>query len=111
MKLAYYPSPISKVAMWRDLAAAADVPAQSAGYMFGVPFASPVDREAAEQRMAGRTWAPEEYERQVRSTARMTHRARLICAAALGRGVTHLGMWNGQGGRRRTLILVAQRMG
>lgn len=111
MKLAYYPTPMSKVAMWRDLAAAAEVPAESAGYMFGVPFASAADREAAELRLAERQWTDEERARRLGSAARMAHRARLICAAAQRRGVTHLGMWNGQGGRRRTLVLVAQRMG
>lgn len=114
MKLAYYPAPISKVAMWRDLAAAAGVPARSGGYLFGVPFFSAADREMAERRMAGRLeanrdkWSAAERERRIRRMARIVHRARLICEAALRRGETHLGMWNGQGGRRRTLIAVAE---
>ena len=108
MKLAYYPAPVSKMAMWRDLSAAAGVPARSAGYMFGLPFASADDREMAEARIA-----PDaaERERRVRRTAQRVHRARLMCEAALRRGVTHLGMWNGQGGQRRTLVMVAQKLG
>jgi len=117
MKLAYYPSPISKVAMWRDLAAAADIAARSGGYVFGLPFPSAADRAAAEARVArqveryGLEWPAEERERRARRLARMIHRARRLCEAALRRNVTHLGMWNGQGGRRRTLTLVAQDMG
>ena len=103
--------------MWRDLAAAAGVSARSGGYMFRVPFFSPADREMAELRLAGQlernraTWSAGEREARVRKMARMTHRARLLCEAALGRGTTHLGMWNGQGGRRRTLIMVAEQIG
>lgn len=108
MKLGYYPAPVSKVAMWRDLAAAAGVPARSAGYMFGLPFATAADREIAEARV---TVTGAERERRVQRTAQRVHRARLICEAALRRGVTHLGMWNGQGGQRRTLVMVAQRLG
>ena len=117
MKLAYYPGPISKIAMWRDLAGAAGVPVRSGGYMFGVPFFSPADREMAELRLAGQlernrqAWSAGEREARIRKMARMMHRARLLCEAALGRGMTHLGMWNGQGGRRRTLILVAEQIG
>jgi capsular polysaccharide export protein len=117
MKLAYYPAPVSKIPMWRGLAAAAGVPARSGGYMFRLPFPSPADREAAERRIAaqierhGQRWSAEEREHRARRMARMAHRARLICEAALRRGVTHLGMWNGQGGRRRTLVLVAQQLG
>jgi len=117
MKLAYYPGPISKIAMWRDLAAAAGVSARSVGYMFGVPFFSPADRAMAELRLAGRlerhrqAWSAEERELRIRRMARMTHRARMLCEAALRGGTTHLGMWNGQGGRRRTLILVAEQIG
>lgn len=108
MKLAYYPAPVSKTAMWRDLAAAAGVPARSAGYMFGLPFATAADREIAEARI---TVTGPERERRVQRTAQRVHRARLMCEAALRRGVTHLGMWNGQGGHRRTLVMVAQRLG
>jgi hypothetical protein len=117
MKLAYYPAPISKVAMWRDLAAAADVPARSAGYVFELPFPAPSDREAAAERVAaqierrGERWSAAERERRVQGAARMIHRARRLCEGLLTRGVTHLGMWNGQGGRRRTLVMVAQRAG
>jgi len=117
MKLAYYPAPISKVSMWRGLAAAAGVPVRSGGYMFRLPFFSPADRETAEQRMAGQLernrekWSDEERERRIKRMARMVHRARRLCEAALKRNVTHLGMWNGQGGRRRTLVVVAQNMG
>lgn len=112
MKLAYYPGPISKVAMWRDLAAAAGVSGRSIGYMFRLPFPSPGDRAMAEARIPARpSVSAEEREQRVRLTARTVHRARLLCEAALRRGVTHLGMWNGQGGQRRTLVLVAQQMG
>lgn len=109
MKLAYYPAPVSKIPMWRDLAAAAGVPAGSAGYMFGLPFASAADREMAEERVL--RGFGEDRERRVRRTAKRVHRARLMCEAALRRGVTHLGMWNGQGGQRRTLVMVAQTLG
>lgn len=109
MMLAYYPAPVSKIAMWRDLASAAEVPARSAGYMFGLPFASAADREMAEARIA--PGMGEDRERRVRRTTERVHRARLMCEAALRRGVTHLGMWNGQGGQRRTLVMVAQKLG
>jgi len=109
MKLAYYPAPISKMAMWRDLSAAAEVPARSVGYVFRLPFASAADLEMAEARIA--PGAGDQREQRVRRTAQRIHRARVICEAALRRGTTHLGMWNGQGGRRRTLVMVAQRLG
>lgn len=117
MKLAYYPAPISKVLMWRGLGAAAGVSVRSGGYVFRLPFFSPADRETAEARMAGQlernreTWSDEERERRIKRMARMVHRARRLCEGALRREVTHIGMWNGQGGRRRTLIVVAQQMG
>ena len=117
MKLAYYPAPISKVALWRDLAAAAGVPARSGGYMFRLPFPSTADQAAAEAQISAqlvkypRDWSAEERQRRIIRLARMIHRARWLCETALRRNVTHLGMWNGQGGRRKTLMLVAQEMG
>jgi capsular polysaccharide export protein len=103
--------------MWRGLADAAGVPARSGGYMFSVPFFSAADRELVERKMAwllerrGAAWTASEREARIRGMARMVHRARLICGAALRRGTTHLGMWNGQGGRRRLLIITAEQMG
>lgn len=108
MKLAYYPAPVSKVAMWRELAVAAGVPARSAGYMFGLPFPSAADIAMAEAWIAP---GVADRERRVRSRALRVHRARRICEAALRRGDTHLGMWNGQGGQRRTLVMVARALG
>lgn len=111
MKLAYYPAPVSKVKMWRDLAAAAGVPVRSAGYMFGLPFPSAGDREFAETLLATRNDGSEEFRKRVTSRALRVHRARVICDAALRRGVTHIGVWNGQGGHRRTLVMVARKLG
>lgn len=108
MKLAYYPGPISKVAMWRGLASAAGVPARLGGFMYRLPFASAEDYAAVQTRIAADA---DDRERRVRRMARTVHRAPLLCEAALRRGVTHLGMWNGQGGQRKTLVLVAQQMG
>lgn len=109
MKLAYYPSPVSKLPMWRGLAATAGVPAGSIGYMYGLPFPSAADRELAEARVARftREMAPGERLRRVASLARLYHRARLAAGAALQGGATHLGMWNGQGGRRQVLVTAA----
>lgn len=111
MKLAYYPAPVSKVKMWRDLAAAAGVPVRSGGYMFGLPFPSAADRQFAETLLSARNESEREYRRRVTSRALRVHRARVICEAALRRGDTHLGIWNGQGGQRRTLVMVARKLG
>jgi capsular polysaccharide export protein len=116
MKLAYYPGPVSKIPMWRGLAATAGVEARLGGYMFRVPFASSADRAAAEARVAaqivgGTALADEEREHRVRRLAPLYHRARLICEGAVRHGVTHVGMWNGQGGRRRTLMQVVRQLG
>jgi capsular polysaccharide export protein len=113
MKLAYYPSPVSKLPLWRGLAAVAEVPARSVGYMYGLPFPSAADREMAKARVA--RWslemAPDERQRRLDRLARLHHRARLAVAAALRGGSSHLGMWNGQGGRRQVLVTSAGQAG
>lgn len=111
MKLAFYPAPVSKVKMWRDLAGAAGVPVRAGGYMFGLPFPSNADRQFAESLLGARDETEREYRRRVTSRALRVHRARVICEAALRRGETHLGVWNGQGGHRRTLVMVARQLG
>ncbi len=113
MQLAYYPSPVSKLPMWRGLAAIAEVPARSIGYMYGLPFPSADDREWAEARVARyrlELSAADGHQRIVR-LARLHHRARLASAAALRSGATHFGMWNGQGGRRSVLVAAARQAG
>ncbi len=113
MKLAYYPSPISTLPMWRGLAALAEVPARSVGYMYGLPFAAAADREMAQAQAV--RWssdiASDDRQKRLARLARLHHRARLAVAAALRSGATHLGMWNGQGGRRRVLVASARRAG
>jgi capsular polysaccharide export protein len=113
MQLAYYPSPASKLPIWRGLAAIADVPARSIGYIYGLPFASPVDREWAEARVARYRLELSAADRlqRVARLARLHHRARLASAAALRNGATHFGIWNGQGGRRSVLVAAAQKAG
>ena len=120
-KIAFYPAPISKAAMWRDLAAAAEVPARSGGYVFRLPFESLADVEAAEQLLAGRLERAElagdplpdalERGRTLRSIAQIHHRSRRIAESALRHGCTHLAIWNGGGGRRRTLVAAARAAG
>lgn len=113
MQLAYYPSPVSKLQMWRELAAIADVPARSIGYIFGLPFASAEDRAWAEGRVArsGVTTSGASTARRIARLARLHHRARLASEAALRSGATHLGIWNGQGGRRQVLVAAARQCG
>lgn len=113
MKLAYYPSPVSTLPMWRGLAALAEVPASSIGYMYGLPFASAADREMAEAQAVrwSSDMASDERQKRLARLARLHHRARLAVAAALRSGATHLGMWNGQGGRRRVLVASARHAG
>lgn len=113
MELAYYPSPVSKLPMWRGLAALAEVPSRSIGYMFGLPFAAAVDQEYAEERLAKSvlTMSREERRRRVTEVSRLHHRARIAATAALEAGATHLGIWNGQGGRRRVLVDAARQAG
>ncbi|WP_417309721.1 hypothetical protein [Devosia sp.] len=114
-RVLYYPSPVSKLAMWRELFAAAEVPARRGPYMFRLPFAAPADHVTAEALIAareGRNGRPEtDRARTVARLARFVHRGRRICEAARERGVTHLAIWNGSGGRRRVLVDAAQRAG
>lgn len=113
MQLAYYPSPFSKLSMWRELAAIAEVPARSIGYMYGLPFASEGDRAWAEGRVArtGLTLSEIEATRRTARLARLHHRARLAADAAVRHGATHLGIWNGQGGHRQVLVAAAREAG
>ncbi len=119
--IAFYPAPVSKVAMWRDLAAAAEVPARSFGYVFALPFAADSDRAAAETLLAARldrlTLAGEpspdaaQRAKLLQSISRTHHRARRLATAALRRGTTHFAIWNGGGGRRRTMVAAARAAG
>lgn len=113
MQLAYYPSPFSKLSMWRQLAAIAEVPARSIGYMYGLPFASAEDRAWAEDRIAraGLELTGTEAARRTARLARLHHRARLASIAAVRSGATHLGIWNGQGGRRQVLVAASRQSG
>ncbi len=113
MQLAYYPSPFSKLSMWRELAAIAEVPARSIGYMYGLPFSSEKDRAWAEGRVArtGLRLSENEAARRTARLARLHHRARLAVDAAVRHGATHLGIWNGQGGHRQVLVAAAREAG
>lgn len=120
-KVLYYPSPISKLGMWRDLCAAAGVEGRSIGFIYAQPFEAENDRRAARQRLEARfeqrriagepVPAAAERERMVRRLAQRLHRVRRMAEGALRGGATHLAIWNGQGGHRRLLVEAARAAG
>lgn len=120
-KAMFYPSPVSKRSMWRDLFDAAGVEARPGSFIFRLPFASDADRHRARIQVEARAADAErkgtpvpsaaEREEQIRRLAATYHRARRVAEAAVNRGVTHLAIWNGTGGRRDTLRRAAAEVG